>query len=145
MNHIGIPQARELFIRVPGQLPLFFQDLPGSHYGRAHRRSPLFEYVADCLAQGQQPQQQQIDEEQKVSAAIGYIENAYAYAWALAFDYADKSQCARFWYVSEIKSARREAAQRLQTIEQHIEQGKQILQKTPVWGTTLLWRSHPKA
>ena len=42
-----------------------------------------------------------IDGGQTISAAIGYIESAYA--WALALDYADKSQCARFWYVSAEK------------------------------------------
>ncbi len=42
-----------------------------------------------------------IDGGQKIGEAIRYIENTYS--WALALDYTDKSQCARFWYVSEEK------------------------------------------
>ncbi len=60
----------------------------------------LVDDLADTMAVDEE-QFFSIDGGQTISAAIGYIEHAYA--WALALDYTDKSQCARFWYVSEEK------------------------------------------
>lgn len=42
-----------------------------------------------------------IDGAQKIAAAMRHIERAYG--WALKLDYAERAQCARFWYVSAEK------------------------------------------
>ncbi len=60
----------------------------------------LVDDLADTMAMDE-TQFFTIDGSQQISAAIHYIENAYA--WALALDYTEKAQCARFWYVSEEK------------------------------------------